>query len=127
MDAYHGHAHLFSKDGVISRMSKKQGVHVGHKALFESMFVSQNVSNDHQFFSLACMTNSRYHGKLFRFSTHFAVFEVFLAKKVDKWLNVATSIRSQKSFKFGTGAYHGHAHMLAEVGVISRMLKNRSC
>lgn len=38
---------------------------------------------------------------------------------------VATCIQFQNSFKLGMDAYHGHAHLLAEVGFIWRMSKNR--
>ena len=45
-----------------------------------------------------------------------------MQKKVGR---VATCIRCQKLFKHGMDAYEGHAHLVAKVGIISRMSKNR--
>ena len=44
--------------------------------------------------------------------------------------HVVTCIRHQKPFKLDMDTYHGHAHQLVKVGVISRMSKtmfNRGC
>ena len=46
-------------------------------------------------------------------------------KKADKWPDVSQiTYDVGKSFKLDMDAYDGHAHLPAEVGIISWMLKN---
>ena len=57
MDAYHGHAHLLEKVGVISCMFKNrtcstEGVRIGEKGPFESMFLPHPLTHPKSFHDL---------------------------------------------------------------------------
>ena len=118
MEAYHGHVYILVKHGIISRMSKNTfniGCPVGQKHPFESMRFL-DISQLNPILSLACMTNSRHHARLFCFSTNFVFYGVFRSKKTNKVGCDAICIRCRNSCKQDIDAYNGHAHLLENAG-----------
>ena len=63
----------------------------------------------------------------FLVSPNFAFSEVFLVKKTDKLPDVSPLAYGVEKRPNQACAYHGHAYLLAKVGFILRMFKNRLC